>query len=92
MADALGLGPSGEIRGGSSPFSRTIEFSETPPPIAQPPALQTTNTPTVENAAGYQQCRFPHFPGTQPSAFWGGTASSPLHTMRWKSVSIATGD
>src|SRR5258708_20128579 len=23
MADALGLGPSGEIRGGSSPFSRT---------------------------------------------------------------------
>jgi hypothetical protein len=27
MADALGLGPSGEIRGGSSPFSRTIVLS-----------------------------------------------------------------
>lgn len=30
MADALGLGPSGEIRGGSSPFSRT-KFSASVP-------------------------------------------------------------
>ena len=54
MADALGLGPSGEIRGGSSPFSRTKKslyperdaMSQQNPPQnqAKEPLLKLTNT------------------------------------------------
>lgn len=54
MADALGLGPSGEIRGGSSPFSRTKSHSNPerdamsqqnqPQNQAKEPLLKLTNS------------------------------------------------
>ena len=49
MADALGLGPSGEIRGGSSPFSRTKSQSNPErDAMSQQNPNQTKDQPTVK--------------------------------------------
>ena len=49
MADALGLGPSGEIRGGSSPFSRTKSHSNPErDAMSQQNPNQAKDQPTVK--------------------------------------------